>query len=249
MAGKLGFFPRTSIRQNDIDHVRHDCYVPDQQSTTQQCHTLKEFPDFQRQQERPRNRGHPLSPCAAMPKTVGLGKAKHCVGEGQACRRPQLGVGDVVREIEEHLRDTPVGADVKQREQTLGIEPGILVHQQDGADPHQAYEHTFKEFEAGDSLEHAPLTMWWFWCEMAHAEAYFGGYHAKPRAPYTAVSAPAGWLLGHSPCQSVRIWTDINVTYILKGFQIDDHHVVIRGTRYERSFSVGLHENSGVAVP
>jgi hypothetical protein len=68
-----------------------------------------------------------------------------------------MGVGEVVCQIKKHLRPTAIGTDVEKSEQTLGVQPDVLVQQREGTEPHDKYEGSFEEFEGGHGPEHAPL--------------------------------------------------------------------------------------------
>ena len=155
--------PLTTVGEDDIDHEENDSYIADQQGTTKKGNASKQFADFQGQQQRSRDACHPFGPGPPLPETVAFGKTQRGIGESDAGGGPEPGVGNTVGKVQKALGETMIGADVQERQQALGYQPGVFMYEGQRADPHQDYEDTFEKLEAGDGPEHLPLAAVRIW--------------------------------------------------------------------------------------
>src|ERR1700732_3161112 len=105
----------------------------------------------------PRNRAERISVTPRMSSRISCGKAQRGIGKGDASRRPEPCVSHIVGKVEKELSGPAIGVDMKNGEETLGIQPGILVHQGNGTESHHQHENTLGEFECGYRLEQLPL--------------------------------------------------------------------------------------------
>lgn len=183
-----------AIVANDVNHVDHDCQVSDQQSAAQPGDSPHEFADLEGQEQGSGNQGHPLGPVAGLPQAVGLGEAERGIGEGDAGRGPEAGVGHVVGKVEKELGRTAIGADAQDGEQTLGVEPDIFVNQGKSTQSHQHHKTALKELEHGYSPEHATLTAVGIWLgsRLAHVDGQGlkAGYHEEDRTYRASLPMP-----------------------------------------------------------
>lgn len=150
--------PFAPVLDDDVEHVKNDGKISDEQSTPPEGDSPKKLTDLEGQQKCSGNEGHPLGPGPFLPQAVRFGETQGRVSEGYAGGDPQTRIGDAIGEVQEYLRRTPVCADVQKRQQAFGDQPGIPVEQSDGANPHQHDEYAFGELQASHGAKHAPLT-------------------------------------------------------------------------------------------
>ena len=148
----------STVGADDVEHEENDGQVADEQGAPQGGHTAKKFADLKGQEQGARNQGYPLGPGATSPQAIAFCEAQRCIRKSDASRRPQARVGHVVGEVEKELGGTAIGTDMEQGEQTLCVEPDILVHESKRTESHQHHKNTLEEFEGSYGLEHLPLT-------------------------------------------------------------------------------------------
>jgi len=115
----------------------------------------------------------------------------------------------VVGKIKKELRRVPVGADVQQRQHTLGDHPRILVHQEDRAQANQQNKDAFGEFEESNQPQQTPLrwTETDFRCRRGHAAALVILRVPRPptQQPRSYLAFPRGLFL--ASCQLLPVRT------------------------------------------
>jgi hypothetical protein len=155
--------PFTVVGADDVEHVKNDGRISDEQRAAKDGDAAHEFTDLHGQQQSAGDQSQPLGPGESLPQAIGFGEAQGGVGEGDAGRSPQARVGDAVGKVEKELRGTAIGIDVQPDEKTLGVQPEIFVDEGDGAQSHQHHEDALAEFERGYGPEHTPLAAVGIW--------------------------------------------------------------------------------------
>lgn len=146
-----------AIVEDHVEHIEDNCEIADQESAAEESDSAKEFAHFEGQEQGSGCKGDPLGPGAALPEAIRFGEAESGVGERDAGGGPESRVGDAVCKVEKALRQAVIGADVQERQQTFRQQPGVLVKEYQGADPHQYDEDSLKELKAGDCAQKVTL--------------------------------------------------------------------------------------------